>query len=138
MSGPLSAAVRDAFLPAAAAIRAALERYDSLMGAVIGGDEPWVITHGEPHAANFIWTARRPVLVDWDTCLIAPAERDLWMLQDPDGSPADSLFRLGWDLKDLALYVSEFRRPHEDSEDTRKSLQGVRLVTASLRADYGG
>ena len=80
----------------------------------------WVVTHGEPHAANVIQTSEGRVLVDWDTVAIAPPERDLWMLVDR-GDPGDlyvratgrpindaalDFFRLAWDLGDLAEYLS--------------------------------
>ncbi len=39
-----------------------------------------MLTHGEPHRGNTIVTATGVVLVDWDTCLLAPPERDLWLL----------------------------------------------------------
>ena len=40
----------------------------------------WVVTHGEPHRANLIVDTEggSPYLVDWDTALVAPRERDLW------------------------------------------------------------
>jgi spectinomycin phosphotransferase/16S rRNA (guanine(1405)-N(7))-methyltransferase len=67
------------------------------------------------------------VLIDWDTVPVAPRERDLWHLDR--GDPADfeayagatavspvrsllDLYRLRWDIADIANYASEFRRPH--------------------------
>jgi aminoglycoside phosphotransferase (APT) family kinase protein len=52
---------------------------------MIGGLSPLVLTHGEPHAANTIKTDSGLVLIDWDSALIAPRERDLWSLalEDP-------------------------------------------------------
>jgi aminoglycoside phosphotransferase (APT) family kinase protein len=41
-----------------------------------------VLTHGEPHPGNLIQVGSRWMLVDWDTTLVAPPERDLWLL-DP-------------------------------------------------------
>jgi len=40
------------------------------------------------------------------------------------------LYREAWDLSEIALYVDLFRRPHEDTEDTRAAWRGLR---ASLR-----
>ncbi len=37
---------------------------------------PWVITHGEPGEHNLMVTVGRTRLVDWETILLAPAERD--------------------------------------------------------------
>jgi aminoglycoside phosphotransferase (APT) family kinase protein len=45
--------------------------------------DSWVVTHGEPHRGNVIRDPRGGVyLVDWDTTLIAPRERDLRMVLD--------------------------------------------------------
>ncbi len=60
------------------------------------------------------------MLVDWDTVALAPPERDLWMVvesaedaaiyADATGRQVDDealqFFRLTWDLKDLAEYLS--------------------------------
>ena len=87
----------------------------------------WVLTHGEPHRANTVLTATGVVLVDWDTCLLAPRERDLWMLvgEDPGilavhaartGTALDprllEAFRLRWDLADVESCVRVLRAPH--------------------------
>ena len=93
-----------------------------------------VLTHGEPHRGNTIVTATGVVLVDWDTCLLAPPERDLWMLVEEDpgirdryaartGSPLDprllEAYRLRWGLADVEACVRDLRAPHVDDEDTR-------------------
>ena len=72
------------------------------------------------------------MLVDWDTALLAPPERDLWaMVRDepavldrytaatgPTCEPdAIELYRLGWDLAEVAIYTALLRSPHERSED---------------------
>jgi spectinomycin phosphotransferase len=36
------------------------------------------------------------------------------------------LYRLWWDLCEIALYITEFRAPHIDSEDTRVAWRGLR------------
>lgn len=91
-------------------------RYDGLASAPppVAG---WVLTHGEPHAANVVHTATGPVLIDWDTVRLAPRERDLWMLamypgwQDAYGGEAGpellEAYRLRWDLSEIALYVAD-------------------------------
>ena len=38
------------------------------------------MTHGEPHRGNIVVTDAGVVLVDWDTCLLAPPERDVWLV----------------------------------------------------------
>ena len=37
-----------------------------------------LLTHGEPHPGNAMLAADGWRLVDWDTALVAPLERDLW------------------------------------------------------------
>jgi spectinomycin phosphotransferase len=84
-----------------------------------------VLTHGEPHAGNTMLTPDGWRLIDWDTALVAPPERDLWHLETPEtlaayeeatGVRADAdmleLYRLRWDLTDLAEVTRDFSRPH--------------------------
>ena len=90
---------------------------------------------GELHAANTINTDSGLVLVDWDSALIAPRERDLWSLavEEPASlllhytaktgvTPLPDfleLYRLRWDLTEVSRYVALFRAPHDDTADTR-------------------
>jgi aminoglycoside phosphotransferase (APT) family kinase protein len=60
----------------AAGVSALLTAYDTLARQVAGHPDRFVVTHGEPHAGNVLLTRRGPVLVDWDTVLAAPPERD--------------------------------------------------------------
>jgi aminoglycoside phosphotransferase (APT) family kinase protein len=102
----------------------------------------WVVTHGEPHSANVIHDARADLhLIDWDTALIGPPERDLWMVLDPDRTGWDEyreqagadrldeealgLYRERWALAEICVYVAEFRRPHEETADTRASWENL-------------
>lgn len=132
------------------AVRAALAHYDALVARVGAGARRRVITHGEPHAANTIATPDGLVLIDWDTVLVAPPERDLWSLDTGDGrilqSYADAtgtepaadalaLYRLGWDLRDIAVYTRRLRRPHEGNEDDEKSWRGMRETVARLATE---
>lgn len=94
-----------------------------------------MVAHGEPHGANVIRGARGHArLVDWDTTLLAPRERDVRFVLDEDLTGWDEyrdeagavalderalrLYRLGWDLADIAIYTRDFRRAHEETEDT--------------------
>ena len=83
------------------------------------------------------------MLVDWDTCLLAPPERDLWMLAAEDhgipdlyrartGTALDprllQAHRLRWDLADVESCVRALRARHGDDEDSRTAraaLHGV-------------
>jgi spectinomycin phosphotransferase len=66
-----------------------LEYYDTLAREVEASDDPWVITHGEPHSANVLRTPNGEMrLVDWVTVRLAPRERDLKSVL---GGPLDVL-----------------------------------------------
>lgn len=121
-------------------IEGRLSAYDRRTGNLGDDHTSWVVTHGEPHSANVI---RQPGgtlrLVDWDTALIAPRERDLWMVLDEQRTGWDEyreaagsdclepdlldLYRERWALAEIAQYAGEFRRPHADTEDTREAWQ---------------
>src|SRR5207247_4565948 len=95
----------------------------------------WVVTHGEPHRANVILDARGGVhLVDWDTTLVAPRDRDLRMVLDQDLTGWDEytaeagavplrrevlgLYHEWWNLAEIAIYVAQLRARHDETEDT--------------------
>jgi aminoglycoside phosphotransferase (APT) family kinase protein len=111
-----------------------LARRDRLAGQARAQPERLVLTHGEPHPGNFIRTGRQWMLIDWDTVLLAPPERDLWHLDPGDGSIAVSyraltgreilpsaldLYRQTWVLADIASSVTRLRGEHGDTGDDR-------------------
>ena len=102
-----------------------------------------VVTHGEPHRGNIVVTDTGVVLVDWDTCLLAPPERDVWMVagEEPGilevyeqrtGANLDprllEAHRLRWDLADVASFVGDLRASHGDDDDSRTAWTGLRAV----------
>jgi spectinomycin phosphotransferase/16S rRNA (guanine(1405)-N(7))-methyltransferase len=108
--------------------------YRSLARRAGSWPERMVITHGEPHAGNVIVTAGGLALIDWDTTLLAPPERDLWGLAEDGASLLGcyvaatgteindgALYRPRWDLAEVGGYLSQFRSPHEETADTRQS-----------------
>jgi spectinomycin phosphotransferase/16S rRNA (guanine(1405)-N(7))-methyltransferase len=126
-----------------------LSRYDGLVAATRSGPDRTVLTHGEPHRANTIRTTAGWVLIDWDTVLLAPPERDLWSLDPGDGSvlaayaratgtqPAREvldLYRVRWDVNDLAAYVARFSSAHADTPDDVESWE--QLVSLMARLPY--
>jgi spectinomycin phosphotransferase len=149
--GPFSEPARQALAEHAADLAELLRLFDRLSRDVAGRSIKWVVTHGEPHAANLIRTNVGRMLVDWDTVALAPPERDLWMLlgdtgddgtahaaattyadatgHEPDGVAMD-FFRLMWDLGDLAAYTHVLRSPHRESEDTVKAYDGLTKCVA--------
>ncbi len=121
-------------------LRAVLGAYEELSASVRARAEPLVVTHGEPHAGNVIITDDGPRLIDWDTTLLAPPERDLWNLIQEDPQVRDHyehragrglddralrLYRLWWDLCEISLYVQDFRQPHRETADTRTAWRGL-------------
>ena len=131
--GPYADRARASLARGAAGVEPALARFDRLVQDARERPERAVLTHGEPHVGNTLRSEAGWRLVDWDTTLVAPPERDLWMLNDDDGRVvvayaaatgrdvlADTLeqYRLGWDLTEIALFVAQFRRQHIETEDT--------------------
>jgi hypothetical protein len=141
-AGPYSEQTRQLLRGVEPDLRAGLRLFDTLADQVRSDHRPWVITHGEPHAANIIWTADGPRLIDWDTVLIAPASRDLWMLEPPGrpglpGTDSAMLFyRLRWDLANIALFATGFRVPHENSADAAESWRNLQQ-DARLKERWG-
>jgi spectinomycin phosphotransferase len=133
--GPFSEPARKLLQSSGGELERRLHAYDELVASVRESPDPWVVTHGEPHRANVMRDLHGAArLIDWDTTLVAPKERDLWMVLDEeltgwdeyrDVSGAGSLshealqlYRWWWDLADVAIFVAGFRRPHERTEDS--------------------
>ena len=122
----------------AAPIRRLLARYDDLATQARAQPACAVLTHGETHPGNTMLTAAGWRLIDWDTALVAPPERDLWSLDPGDGSILEAyadatgvvpqpalldLYRLRWDITDIAMDLDRFRRPHTGTIDDDKSWE---------------
>jgi Phosphotransferase enzyme family len=93
----------------------------------LGTRSDWVITHGEPYGPNLVETDDgRIVLVDWDSALLAPRERDLWEIPseahpmrtyvEMTGRVPDParlrLYRARYHLAQTGIYIHQFRQPH--------------------------
>lgn len=137
-AGPYTAPMMRLLGQSDTAIRAAIDRYDELTSQASVMPPRSVLTHGEPHPGNTMLTDDGWRLIDWDTALIAPPERDLWGLDPGDGSvlasyaaatgvePAAALlelYRVRWDLTDVAMEVSRFLGPHKGSDEDQKAWQ---------------
>ena len=137
-SGPYAEPARHLLRESRSSILAAFRRYDGSAQAAGISTSEWVVTHGEPHSANFLVLPDGDLLlIDWDTVLLAPPERDLWIVvgDDPaafsayqreshDRTPdlrTMDLFRVRWQLADLAVYARTFHGPHGDSFDEQLS-----------------
>ena len=132
--GPYGEAARTRLRPEAERVHRAFARYDGLVAAEAARPERRVVTHGEPHPANVLVTpdgAR--LLIDWDTALLAPPERDLRHARGPGGDPdVLELYRLRWALEEVAGYALALRAPHEATEDTALFLEGLEEYLAEL------
>lgn len=131
-------------------------RYDELVELAAARPERFVLTHGEPHPGNLITTDGGLRLVDWDTVRLAPPERDLWLLLEGDADDAEllrayetatgrvvdhealELFRLRWDLTDVALFTRRLHGPHEGGADDQAALAHLASALDRLAAAHPG
>jgi hypothetical protein len=129
-----------------------LSRYDRLADDARLRPDRMVVTHGEPHIGNTIETDDGWMLVDWDTALRAPPERDLWTIAKGDATIIDDyvhrtgrpvlssaldLYRLAWDVAEIAIYTALFRRAHDDSADVRESYKNLAVSIDAGRRQTG-
>jgi spectinomycin phosphotransferase len=138
--GPYAQPAQELLRTHARDLQALIAEYHHLASKTSAQPERMVITHGEPHAGNVIVTADGLALIDWDTVLLAPPERDLWDLAGAEpalldrytaatGTEIDNeallLYRLRFDLAEVAEYLGLFRSPHEDTADTQESWRNL-------------
>jgi spectinomycin phosphotransferase len=139
-TGPYGERARTLLASHAAGVTGLMETYSDLADHVRSRPERFVVTHGEPHPANVLKTPAGFVVVDWDFVQLAPPERDLWDLAEADrsvlsayasatGTIVDSealaLFRMWYDLSEIAGYIELFQGAHEDTEDTAESWRNL-------------
>ena len=139
-TGPYGEPARRLLREHAHGVRALLVHFDRLVLDVCADRRRMVITHGEPHASNVVVDEAGPRLVDWESALIAPPERDLWVLDPGDGSMLAAytamtgvalvearldFYRLWYDLFEIAGYVELFHDPHTDTADSAESWKNL-------------
>ncbi|HLS39280.1 MAG TPA: phosphotransferase [Ornithinicoccus sp.] len=139
-TGPYAEGARELLRSRSGDLGAALEAYDARASRVRRGAAGWVVTHGEPHAANLLRVRGELVLVDWDTARLAPAARDLWMADTGHGEVAEyrartgrpvpeeelELYRVHWELSEIALYATDLSRPHVADANTAVAWRELR------------
>lgn len=135
-SGPWAEPARALLAARAKDVADRLAWQDTAAERLRGTQAGWVVTHGEPHGGNVIRDpAGRRYLIDWDTVMIAPRERDLEMVLDAEFTgweqyravagdveldiDALNFYRRLWALADIASFTTTLRRPHEDTIDMR-------------------
>ena len=140
--GPYSEPARALLRRNVPGVRRLLEDHDVLARRARQEAGGWTVTHGEPHSRNVLRTPDGLRVIDWDTVMTAPPERDLWMLipergddvlerqyRDATGHRVNrdwlTLYALAWDLSEIGGYLAEFREPHEDTEDSRVAWGGL-------------
>lgn len=112
----------------------ALREHDALVTSAPRRQETMVVTHGEPHPGNLIRTTTGLALIDWETALLAPPERDLWLLQartSPDvlaeyegrsgrrvNDELMTRYRLAWALTDVGDFTEQLANAVEETADT--------------------
>ena len=124
----------------ASGVIALMTAYGELAAQARSRPERYVVTHGEPDPRNVLKTPAGFVVVDWDFVQLAPPERDLWDLAETDrsvpaayteatGTAIDAgalaLFRMWYDLSEIAGYIELFRRAHDDTEDSAESWRNL-------------
>ena len=136
-----------------AAADSRLASFDSAAARLAGSDREVVVTHGVPHPGNLVVANSGLMLVDWDTVALDQPERDLWMISDgtdsawagyeeatgraPDTTTA-ALYRLAWQLTDLAAFTGQLRAGHRRNADAEKAWTAIRGILASQEpAPYG-
>lgn len=118
-----------------------LGEHDRLVTAAGPQTDRLVLTHGEPHPGNLIHTPSGLMLVDWDTALLGPPERDVWMLDARTGGEAAddytarsgrplnpellARYNLAWSLADLAEFVELLRFTPDKTADTEWSWDAL-------------
>ncbi len=140
--GPFAEPARELLAPAARELHHVLHRHDELAEGLLAEASQWVLTHGEPKVANLMVGPDGALLIDWDTALIGPAARDLWMVDSGTGEELKryeqstgrsvseaglELYRTRWVLMDIAGFVAGFRLRHDRDADTElgwAALQG--------------
>lgn len=125
-----------------------LEHHDGLVAAAGSQVDRLVLTHGEPHPGNLIRTRAGLALIDWDTAMLAPPERDVWLLATRTSRPAGAeyaarggrtlrpellvRYELAWALADLADFVTLLRTAADRDADTEWSWEAFRDTVADL------
>ncbi|MGI8334806.1 phosphotransferase family protein [Actinomadura scrupuli] len=145
--GPYTARAASLLAANAAPISRSLEDYDALVEEARSYADRSVLTHGEPHAGNTMLAPSGWKLIDWDTALVAPPERDLRTVDPGNGSvlaayhqatgvtPLPSmieLYALQWDLTELAVCWNQFRNLHHGDDNDHEGWQNLQEVIENI------
>jgi spectinomycin phosphotransferase len=126
--GPLGPSARELLVEHLTAVGGWAREHARLLA--LADPATYVVTHGEPHVRNQ-WLARgRTWLVDWESLLLAPRERDLATLvhegRDVDHDPQMvRLFDLEWRLSEIWSFAQWLQGPHTGDTDDHTALGGL-------------
>lgn len=121
-AGPLGERARTAIAARSSVIAAWTAAYHR--HARDADHRPWVVTHGEPAEHNQLLTPAGLRLVDWESMLLAPAERDLRAVAAGDPAMLE-MFDLEWRLDEVSQYADRFEAPHAGTTDDEVALGGL-------------
>jgi spectinomycin phosphotransferase len=139
-TGPYGELARELLARHAAGVTGLMTAYDELARRGRSRPDRFVVTHGEPGPWNVLRSPAGFVFVDWDFVQLAPPERDLYDMAEADRSvlaayteitgigidtDALDLFRMWFDLAEIAEYIGLFRGAHERTEDTAESWNNL-------------
>jgi spectinomycin phosphotransferase len=143
LGGPYCEPVRELLTRTAGQVRGLLASFDQLAEHVAAREA--VITHGEPHAANFMRAGTGTMLIDWDTTGLAPPERDLWMIASDTGEElrrytaatgravdpaALTFYRLRWALDDMSAFIPQLRAARQRTPDAEHAWRALQETIA--------
>lgn len=141
--GPYGEPARELLIRTADQVRGLLARFDQLAERVAA--RAAVITHGEPHGANFMRSGADTMLIDWDTTGLAPPERDLWMIASDTGEElrhytaatgravdpaALTFYRLRWALDDISAFIMELRAARQRTAGAEHAWRALQETIA--------
>jgi len=127
-TGPLGAAARELVVDHLTQVGAWAREHARLVA--LADPVTYVVTHGEPGVHNQ-WLARgRTWLLDWESLLLAPRERDLATLVHEGRDVAHDremvrLFDLEWRLSEIWSFAQWMQGPPVGAADDHKALGGL-------------
>lgn len=127
-SGPLGPAAREVLVAHLAQVGGWVREHTRLLG--LADPATYVVTHGEPHVRNQWLACGRTWLIDWESLVLAPRERDLaTLVHEGRDVPHDRemvrLFDLEWRLSEVWSFAQWLQGPHTGDADDRTALGGL-------------
>jgi spectinomycin phosphotransferase len=84
-----------------------------------------VATHGQPDIHNQLLTSNGLRLVDWESLMLAPSERDLRTVGLGNDTMV-GMFELEWRLSEINIGATWLQAPHEGTADDHETLKNLR------------